>query len=335
MILVTGGTGLVGAHLLYYLTLENDIVKAIYRTAESLKTVKKVFSYYTTEAEKQFSKIQWIQADITKTPSLEQAFTNVDYVYHCAALVSFDPNDYKAMRKINIEGTANIVNFCIAQDVKKLCYVSSVAAIENKPNNGLIDEQDDWNFEIQKSGYAITKYGAELEVWRGSQEGLAVVIVNPGIILGAGFWQQGTGALFTKIEKGFSYYTEGVNAFVGVEDVVKAMLQLTQSAIKNERFILVSENRSFKEVFFKIADGFGKKRPSKKITATVLNVVWRLDWLKTFIIRSPRKISKYSATSLVGKSKYSSKKIAQRLAFRFAPIEKVIKKTCLNYLEGK
>jgi len=331
MILVTGGTGLVGSHLLYHLTKQNDSVKAIFRTTKSLKAVKKVFSFYTSKVDIQFSKIQWIRADITDVPSLESAFKEVTYVYHCAALVSFNPNAYKAMRKINIEGTANIVNFCVSKKVKKLCYISSIAAIETASNATRISELEEWNFEISKSGYAITKYGAELEVWRGSQEGLAVVIVNPGIILGAGFWHQSSGVLFTKINNGFNYYTEGVTGFVGVIDVVKTVLLLMQSSIKNERFILVSENKSFKEIFFNIADEFGKKRPSKKIGSTLLNIFWRLDWLKTFITKRPRTISKFSASSLVEKNLYTSEKIKKTIHFSFNPIANVIKNTCLDY----
>jgi len=192
MILVTGGTGLVGAHLLYHLLLENNTVKAIYRKNSNLQAVKTVFGYYSTNFELLFQKIEWIEADITNVCSLEKAFENITEVYHAAALVSFTPKDYQKMRKINIEGTANIVNFCIDKKVKKLCFVSSIATIEKATHAKTINEEEDWNLEKNNYGYAITKYGAEMEVWRASQEGVAVVIVNPGIILGAGFWHNGS-----------------------------------------------------------------------------------------------------------------------------------------------
>lgn len=187
MILVTGGTGLVGAHLLAALSKEHNTIRATHRGNSNLDAVKKVFSYYFDDITPYFSKIEWVEANIIDTTSLEPAFVNVEYVYHCAAMISMNPKAYRAMRKANIDGTANVVNFSIAQNVKKFCYVSSIAAVGRPMNGGLIDESCEWNIETSNYGYAITKYGAEMEVWRGTQEGLDAVIVNPGIILGAGF----------------------------------------------------------------------------------------------------------------------------------------------------
>ena len=145
------------------------------------------------------------------------------HVYHCAALVSFNPKDYRTMRTINIDGTANLVNLCIENKVEKICFVSSIASIGKSLNNKPITEENEWNPEEKHHGYAITKYGAEMEVWRASQEGLNVVIVNPGVILGVGFWKTGTGKLFTTIKNGFKFYTEGITGFVDVKDVTKSL----------------------------------------------------------------------------------------------------------------
>ena len=157
MILVTGGTGLVGAHLLYQLLIENEGLKAICRRSSDLNLVKKVFGYYTEDVDSVFNRIEWFEADITDVVSLEKAFENVKEVYHSAALVSFDPKDYVAMRKINIEGTSNIVNLCIDHNIKKLCFVSSIGTIEKSVNNKVIDEDCEWNPEMNNYGYAITK----------------------------------------------------------------------------------------------------------------------------------------------------------------------------------
>ena len=275
MILVTGGTGLVGSHLLVHLIQKNETVRAIYRTEESFENVKRVFSYYTDSVDDLFVKIEWIKADITDVPSMIPVFENVSQVYHCAALISFDPKDYKEMRKVNIHGTAIIVNLSIDAGVKKLCYVSSIAAIGDEVHKEIVDEENEWNGNQNNHGYAITKYGAEMEVWRGSQEGVEIVIVNPGVILGSGFWNSGTGELFSQVNDGFQFYTEGVSGFVGVEDVVKPMIQLMESEIKNERFILVSENKSFKEILFLIADYLDKKRPSRKVKQWQAEIFWR------------------------------------------------------------
>lgn len=329
MILVTGGTGLVGAHLLYYLLLENDCVKAIHRKNSDLQAVKNVFSYYSDDFEAIFQKIEWIEADITDVYLLEKAFENITEVYHSAALISFNPNDYSKMRKINIEGTANIVNFCIDKKVKKLCFVSSIATIEKSLKSEIIDEDCEWNSETNNYGYAITKYGAEMEVWRASQEGVEVIIVNPGVILGAGFWYNGgPSELFTKIDNGLKFYSEGVTAFVSVKDVVKTMMQLMKSELKNDRYILVAENISFKDVFFKIADGFGKKRPSIKVTKLMSSIGWRIEKLKSILTGKPPLLTKQSSQSIHNKYYYSSEKIKKALNFEFEPISETIKRIC-------
>ena len=224
MILVTGGTGLVGSHLLYHLTLKDDKIRAIYRAESSLEKVKKVFSFYADDIETQFSKIEWFQADITDVPAMIPAFFDVKQVYHCAAFISFNSKDYREMRKINIHGTAIIANLAIDAKVDKICFVSSIAAVGEAKNNEFTTEECEWNKDADNSGYSITKYGAEMEIWRASQENVDVVIVNPGVILGSGFWNTGSGKLFSQIFNGFKYYTEGITGFVSVQDVVKPMI---------------------------------------------------------------------------------------------------------------
>lgn len=331
MILVTGGTGLVGSHLLYQLSLENETLKATYRKNSNLEAVKKVFSYFSEDYEYLFKKIEWIEADITDIFALEVAFENVTEVYHSAALVSFNDADYKKLRKINIEGTTNVVNFCIDKQVTKLCYVSSIATISSSVTTKILDEQNEWDIEKSDYGYAISKYGAEMEVWRASQEGVPVVIVNPGVILGAGFWSSGSGTMFSKIYKGFKFYSEGVTGFVSVNDVVKAMMLLMKSNIYNERFILVAENLTFKEVFFSIAKCFGKKVPTIKVSKFMSNLAWRFEKVKAFLFNKKPMLSKHSASSIHQKRYYNAEKIKNTLQFQFQPISKTIEEICLLY----
>jgi nucleoside-diphosphate-sugar epimerase len=333
MILVTGGTGLVGSHLLYQLALQNEKIVAIHRKSSDLNAVQHVFSYYSKGADKLFTTIKWIEADITDIPSLTKAFKDITYVYHAAAMISFNASDYKNMRKVNIEGTANIVNLCIENRIKKICFVSSIAAI-GKPLIGKeITEENEWNIEDNNYGYAITKYGAEIEVWRASQEGVDVVIVNPGLILGSGFWQNGSGKLFTNMYNGFKFYTEGITGFVGVIDVASIMINLMKSNIKNERYILVSEKNSFKNVFFAIADGFSKKRPSIKATKLLSGLAWRISWLTKKITGRKSLITKQTAQSSHNKYQYSNKKIRKAIRFNFEPLTDTITTTCKFYLK--
>lgn len=330
MILVTGGTGLVGAHLLYHLLKNDEKIRAIYRSKDKIESVKKVFSYYTDDVTL-IDKIDWFKADITEVPAMIPAFVGVKKVYHCAAFISFNPKDYIEMRKINIHGTAIIVNLSIDAKIDKLCFVGSIASVGESINDQLITEENEWNKELDNSGYSITKFGAEMEVWRASQEGVEVVIVNPGVILGSGFWQSGSGKLFSQVYNGFKYFTEGITGFVGVKDVVKTMILLTESTIKNQRFILVSENKTYKDVLFAIADGFGKKRPSKKIKPWQTTILWRSSAFVAKISGVQPLLSKYSARSAHSVSKYSSQKIKEALNYQFEKVDTVIKDVCKNY----
>ena len=335
MILVTGGTGLVGSHLLYKLVNENEQVKAIYRRPHTLERVKHVFSYYSDNHKALYEKIEWIEADLNDIPALEFAFKNVDYVYHCAAFVSFEPNKYYQLRNVNIEGTANIVNLSVSNNIKKLCYVSSIAAIGHETNpDQFITEQTEWNPEEDNSVYAITKYGAEMEVWRGTQEGVPAVIVNPGIILGPGFWKGGSsGNLFRLIHKGLSYYTSGSTGYVDVWDVCTVMHKLMQSDIKNERFILISENLSFNEFQKKVAKVLGVSPAQKKAGFLMLEIGWRLDWLTSKLFGKRRKLSKQLAKSVRTKTVYDNSKIKNTLNLEFNSIDNSIETVSAFYLK--
>lgn len=335
MILVTGGTGLVGSHLLYKLVSENEQVRAIYRREHKLDNVKHVFSYYTKDYLSLFNKIEWVESDLNNIPALSNAFKNITTVYHCAAFVSFEPDKYHQLRKINIEGTANVVNLCISNSIKKLCYISSIAAIGHHVNTEkLITEDTHWNPEDDNSVYAITKYGAEIEVWRATQEGVNAVIVNPGIILGPGFWRgAGSSALFKKIHKGLKYYTNGSTGYVGVWDVVSIMQKLMQSNIKNERFIVISENLSFNDFQKKVANALNVQPAKKEASKLLLEIGWRLDWLNNKLFGKRRRLSKQLAKTVKNKTIYNNSKIKNTLDFEFEAIDDTIKKVSAFYLK--
>ncbi|WP_339894961.1 NAD-dependent epimerase/dehydratase family protein [uncultured Algibacter sp.] len=335
MILVTGGTGLVGAHLLYRLVSENKKVRAIYRNERKIENTKSVFSYYTENYNTLFNAIEWIQADLLDVPALSEAFIGVTKVYHCAAFVSFEPDKYHLLRKTNIEGTANIVNFCVSNNIEKLCYVSSIATLGNTLNNEYISEETNWNPEDDNSVYAITKYGAEMEVWRGTQEGLDAVIVNPGVILGAGIWRYGTGNLFKKAHKGLKYYTSGSVGLVSVDDVVSVMTRLMDSDIRNERFVLVAENWTYKDFLQALAKAVHAKWPKKLANSSLLNIAWKLDWLQHKITGKRRQLTKQIAKSLTTETHYSSDKIKTALNYKFKAVDKTIAAIGNYYLNRK
>jgi nucleoside-diphosphate-sugar epimerase len=258
-------------------------------------------------------------------------------VYHCAAFISFKPDDEDELRKVNIEGTANIVNFCIDKKVKKLCHVSSISAlgdlVPNEANrvNNTITEETEWNPEFSHSDYAISKYGAEMEVWRGFQEGLSVVIVNPGVIFGPGFWNQGSGVIFSSVKKGFPFYTNGTSAYVSVLDVVAIMHQLMHSDCSGERFIVISEDYTYKNILSAIAKKIGAKTPTIKAKPWLLNLAWRFDWFSSKLFRTKRKLSKHSILSLQSTELFSNEKIKNQLDYSFRDIDNYLNELVVYY----
>jgi dihydroflavonol-4-reductase len=328
MILITGITGLVGSHLAIKLLDDGQTIRAIYRNRESIEKTKQVFEYY--KKSNLFDKINWLEADILDIPSLEKAFENIELVYHCAALISFDPKEEENLRKTNIEGTANMVNFCLAKNIKKLCFVSSISALGDPINKEIITEETDWNPEKQHSDYAISKHGAEMEVWRAQQEGLPIIIINPGVILAPFFWQTGSGEIVAKVKNGLKFYTNGSTGFVTVNDVVTIMIRLMQSKNEGENYILIAENCSYKSVIFNIAKALNVKKPSYKATKLMTSVACKFDWISSNIFFQKRKLSKLMAKSLHSKDKYSNEKIVSTLDYKFENIEDFINAQALS-----
>ena len=325
MILVTGATGLVGSHLLVKLLQKNEEVKALFRSEKQIEKVKNVFAFHHQTA--LFDKINWVKGDITDIPSLEIAFENITHVYHCAALISFDPSDEDELRKINIEGTANVVNCCIDFGIKKLCHVSSIAALGNpKEHETTITEETEWNPEELHSDYAITKYGAEMEVWRGHQEGLEVVIVNPGVIFGYGFPKQGSDIIVQSVKKGLSFYTKGSIGIVAVEDVTNCMFQLMKSTISGERYILVGENVILKDFITYLATLLNIKPPTIYASKTMTSIAWRLDWLVSKLLDRKRKLTRATAKASHSIDVYYTTKIVTALNYSFQKKETYLTK---------
>ena len=324
MILVTGGTGQIGSRLLLNLTKNKAYkVRAIYRNTQSLEKIRQLFVKHSDSGAAQFDTIEWIQADLSNIPALEKAFEGVTFVFHCAGLISFQPQDFDKLIEVNVQGTANIVNLSIDFGVKKLCYVSSVATLSTLPHTP-IDEENDWNNEDNNTDYAISKHGAEMEVWRGSQEGLPVVIVNPSVVLGGDFADRGSGLLYKKVADGLRYYPAGATGFVGVDDVVRAMVQLQFSEVAGERFVLNAENLTYKAVLERIAKQLGVKAPTKCVSHQMLRFLARLDEVLSFLHLKKRTLTLASADALGTVTTYNGEKIKKFIDFQYIDIEKDI-----------
>lgn len=317
MVLVTGGAGLLGTELINQLLSQGYKVRAIFNKSRM--------------PDFQSDQLQQFQCNILDVMGLEEAMQGVDQVYHCAAIVSFQPSRKNELFKINIEGTTNVVNAALSSGVKKLVHVSSVAALGRIRENERIHEGMNWSEETNNSNYGQSKYLGELEVWRGIGEGLDAVIVNPVIILGNGDWHAGSSQIFKSAFDEFPWYTEGITGFVDVRDVAKAMISLMESNISNERFIISAENRSYRDVFNLIAAAFDKKKPYKKVTAFIAQVVWRLEAVKSRFTGKNPLITKETATTALAHVHFENGKLLKFLpGFRYRTIEKTIIDTCFR-----
>ena len=330
-ILVTGATGLLGSHVLYQLLQSGNKVRATYRSEGKRKKVSHIFSYYTDKPEELLQGVSWIKADLVDVSEVEDVMEGVSQVYHCAALVSFDDRDDKALMETNPKVTANIVNTALDFKVGKLVYVSSVAALGRATQGKPIDEKAQWVESANNSVYAKSKYLAELEVWRGVEEGLDAVIVNPSIILGPGEWESGSAAVFHTIGKGFKFYTKGVNAYVDARDVAEVMLKLMKSDISSERFVIVGENVSYKDLFKAIADEMGVPAPNIYAKPWMGNIVWRLEKVKSIIFGGKPVITKATARTAHQHNYYDNQKVRKALDFEFRPLDTTIREFCRFY----
>ena len=335
MIFVTGGTGLVGSHLLYDLISSGKKVRALKRPSSDISIVEKVFSFYSGKSKELFAKIEWTDGDVTDIHSLLNAMNNAEYVYHSAAMVSFDPNDADEMMKINIEGTANIVNACLEKGIKKLCHVSSVAALGDVPADKIIDETFFWKGCAKDNYYSISKYGAEREVWRGIEEGLEIVTVNPAVVVGPGNWNSSSCAIFKASYKRIPFYPNGSGGYVDVRDVATAMGSKinAESEIKNERFLLSAENLSYRTFADMVHDALGTKRPSVNAGKVLLGMGWRLEKMRSLLTGKKPVLTKTIAQAINGKCAFSSEKIKKMIGFEFIPIKKSAKETAELFLK--
>jgi nucleoside-diphosphate-sugar epimerase len=181
------------------------------------------------------------------------------------------------MYQVNIDGTTNVVNVMLEKNINRLVYISSVAALGRTAGGGHVNEERKWEESKINTHYSITKHKAEMEVWRGISEGLNAVILNPSTILGFGDWTTGSCAIFKNIQKGISWFTPGINGFVDVEDVAKATMQILESEITEQRFIVNGHTWPFKKLQETIAENFGKKKPTRAANPFLLGIAWRIE----------------------------------------------------------
>jgi|SRR5450432_507213 len=324
MIFVTGGTGFLGSYLLQELVLQEKPVRALRR--------KKSFPFYLPAniAEK----ISWVEGDILDVTGLMENMNGCDQIIHAAGMVSFDPGDREKLFKINIEGTANMVNSAIEMGIADFIHVSSVASLGRNGNAGPVDEETKWTGNAGQSNYGISKYYGEMEVWRGMGEYLRPLIVNPCAQLGYGDWNETSCALFKTAYKEMQWYPEGTNGFADVKDTARAIIALIDGDIRNERFIISAENKSFRDIMVMMAAGFGKKPPSRLATPVLSGMAWRLEKIKSAFTKNKPLLTRETARIGRHHSLYKNHKLLRALpGFRFRSLEDSINEACLQYLK--
>jgi nucleoside-diphosphate-sugar epimerase len=324
-VLVTGGTGFIGAYIIKELVEKGYSVRAIRRS-------NKLPFFISSEI---LNKVEWVNSDVLDVISLNEAMNGIDAIIHSAALVSFMKNERKQMYNTNVDGTANVVNLALENGIKKLVHISSISALGRTFNGEQVNEEKKWTISKLNSHYGISKNKAEMEVWRAMGEGLDAVIINPSTVLGFGSWHDSSCAIFKNVYKGFPWYTKGINGFVDVEDVAKIAVLLMESNITEERFIISHQNWEFRKLFDLIADGFNQKHASWEATQFLSSIAWRLEKLKSLLKGSKPLITKETARIALSKTHWQNDKILKALpGFSFIPLEQCVAKACKNYVEA-
>lgn len=323
MVLVTGGTGFLGSYIIKALVEKGYTVRALRRSNKLPNWIAKDI----------MDKVEWVDGDILDVVSLEDAMQGIDTVIHSAAIVSFVEKDRKEMYQVNVEGTANVVNMALENNVKRLVHISSVAALGRTAGGGRVDEEKKWEESKVNTHYAKSKYRAELEVWRGMAEGLDAVILNPSTIIGYGDWHSSSCAIFKTVHDGFKWYSPGINGFVAVEDVATATVLLMETNITAQRYIVNGDTWPFKKLMDAMADNFGKKRPTRKTTPFLLKIAWRVEKVKSFFTGKKPLLTRESARVAASQTYFENAKILETIpGFSFTPLEDAIKKACDKYL---
>lgn len=330
MEVVTGANGFLGAHLCASLLLAGKTVRACRRQGASLAQFNQILEWRLGSDMALVQNLTWQNADVLDYEALLEAFEGADHVYHCAAVVSFWPKRRDELFEVNVEGTAHVVNACLELKIPKLLHVSSIAAIGRSGKGEKITEETPWADSKNNSQYSITKYLAEMEVWRGQEEGLNVAIVNPGIILGEGDWNRGSCRFFKMIMDGSSYYTRGMNGYIDVLDVADVLIKLSESPIQGERFILVSENLTVKDFLAMVALKMKKPAPKKEAKPWMLQLAWRLLALKARIDKKEPLITQETARTSLNTYTYSNQKVEETLQLKLRSIA-----SCVDRVIGR
>lgn len=328
---VTGGTGLLGSHVLLALAQRGEKVRALKRAGSDTAFTRRLFSTVAGGADL-FSQIEWFLGDVTDAVSMAEALSGVEKVFHCAAVVSFNSNDKKRLELVNVSGTANLAEAALQAGVLHFMHVSSIATLGGTISGEPVSEGEPWDSVPKGSVYGHTKHAAEMEVWRAMAEGLPAAIVNPSVIIGPGKWNSGSSELFSAVWKGLKYYTRGMNGYVDVRDVSRAMLELSDRKVTGQRFVVNGANISYRELFGSIAKSLDRPAPTILVSPLMGEVAWRLFALLSVFSRRRPLVTRETARSAQRSYSYSSDKLIELTGFKFTPFQETINHTARQFL---
>lgn len=334
-IIVIGATGLVGSHVLLQLLLQNKSVTATSRSGKPTELLLNLLEWYQIPNDIFQKLVTWKALDVTDVYSLEDVITSKAVVFHCAGKVSFLEADKKELEKINVDGTTNVVDVCLQSSITKLIYVSSVSTLSAKENSRILNEESYWKTSGNESNYARSKYKAEMEVWRGIEEGLNAVIVNPSIIIGPHDFTQGSVQLIEAVANGLVFYPSGATGFVDADDLAKVLIMLAESNVCQDRFIVNGANLSYKHFMSTVAISLKQKAPAMRVTKWMASIAWRLDALRVFVTKRKPFVTRETAFASAQSVEYDSSKLKSFLKFQFMSADDMIGNVCSFYLKQK
>jgi dihydroflavonol-4-reductase len=328
LVLLTGGSGLVGGHLLVHLLQAGKKVRVMVRPTSSFTQIQRICSFYEMPYNTLKESVEWVEGDTLDFVRLIEIMNGVKEVYHCAAVVSFNNKNCDELMRTNIKGTANMVDAAKKAGVDKFCFISSIASLGSTSNGALITENTPRKIDKESSAYSESKFKSELEVWRATSEGLNTVILNPGVILGPGNPGKGSLLLFQNGRKGIPFYTKATTGYVDVRDICRISIELMDKGIFGKRFILVSENVHNGDLLGLIAQEYGKKAPSIEAGKLLLSTGAFLSRIAGLITGKTPQFTKDTARSIQHPQRFSNTAIVETLQYDFIPLKQTIKDTC-------
>lgn len=324
-ILITGANGLIGSYI------SRQLLK---NTAHDIYAIKRASSNLTL-LETVSNKIKWIEGDLRSLEKIESQLAGMDLIIHTAGIVSYHKEDIQLMYQVNHHSTRELVNLCLTHGIKDFIFLSSVSAINHGRPDLTIDESSRFTEGSHNTDYGKSKHLAEMEVWRASQEGLNVSVLNPSIVLGAGIWANSSLQMFKQVWDGMPLLTPGSNGFVDVRDIAKVCEQLIEKGIDGQQYVLHAENKTYEEIISTISNGLNKKIPKKYLSKNMIPFLVAFEKCRSFLLRKRPLLTSIALEKSLERQKYNGSKMTSELGISYRSIDQSLQESCQAFLQSK